>query len=457
MPEGTAATFTFESNQSFAGFECKLDTGDFVSCASGQQYTSTVGRHTFAVQATDAYGVSPISTRSWTVEAATVVPPTATITEWPRGRVSTTKARFVFTSDDPAATFECRFDGGPYSPCRPGVTYPTPRSDTYTFYVRAVSADGTRGPPDGRGWTVVIAAAGVPDTRIVDSEVDGRDATFSFTATPAAGASFQCKVDFDSYSSCPSDFTFIDVPPGSHTFYVRAVNRAGRDPTPASRVFVIAAPRSSKAHRAFRIVGPAGIAIVAIGSLVTLRARRRSRPSRLAWQLEAKDKEPSEICTGDRSYTWRHDCKLTPALRSVDRLPLSARTGDGGRLERTLDGELVDTVNEAVRAARSVHSRDRLPELLERISARLTAEIDDWLAREPGLMVVRIEAHLKGGKVECGFERFECVGGHWVKRETWKGEVEDESDEPIATVPLPHRSDAAARLVNDLRVFVERV
>ncbi len=60
------------------------------------------------------------------------------------------------------------------------------------------------------------------------------EASFNFTASPATGASFECKLDDEpAFTSCSSPKAYADLDEGMHTFEVRAVNSAGADPSPA--------------------------------------------------------------------------------------------------------------------------------------------------------------------------------------------------------------------------------
>jgi hypothetical protein len=77
-PSGTvgtdSATFTF-SSESGATLECSLDGASFGSCTSPKNYAGLQdGSHTFGVRATDKVGnVSQTTSRSWTVDAASVI------------------------------------------------------------------------------------------------------------------------------------------------------------------------------------------------------------------------------------------------------------------------------------------------------------------------------------------------------------------------------------------------
>jgi hypothetical protein len=69
-PSGPDVTFDFSANEAGASFECSLDGGGFVACASPQTYAGlSAGPHTFEVRATDAAGNgdgTPAS-HTWTV------------------------------------------------------------------------------------------------------------------------------------------------------------------------------------------------------------------------------------------------------------------------------------------------------------------------------------------------------------------------------------------------------
>ncbi|HEX7143837.1 MAG TPA: hypothetical protein VF225_00890 [Gaiellaceae bacterium] len=65
----TSATFTFHDADPTATFLCRLDTGGYSPCSTGQSYTGlSAGSHTFYVKATDQYGnASAPATYSWTI------------------------------------------------------------------------------------------------------------------------------------------------------------------------------------------------------------------------------------------------------------------------------------------------------------------------------------------------------------------------------------------------------
>jgi hypothetical protein len=81
----------------------------------------------------------------------------------------------------------------------------------------------------------------LPNTTIGAKPTDptkSTEASFSFTANPAAGATFECKLDAEpDFSTCTSPKGYTGLSEGQHTFAVRAVSSAGADPTPASHTW----------------------------------------------------------------------------------------------------------------------------------------------------------------------------------------------------------------------------
>jgi len=82
-----------------------------------------------------------------------------------------------------------------------------------------------------------------PQTRISKATINSkkRTATFKFVGSGSSKPySFQCKLDKKKWASCRSGMTYKGLKPGSHTFWVRAKDDAGRvDKTPATKKFKI--------------------------------------------------------------------------------------------------------------------------------------------------------------------------------------------------------------------------
>ena len=202
-----------------------------------------------------------------------------------------------------------------------------------------------------------------------------------------------------------------------------------------------------------------GLPILSVG--IGFGVRRRLR---LQWQREATEEEPRERCSGRESHTRKLECKAKPALRKVEKLSLSVPEDEAeeGSREHEVEGRIVDALNRALRWRR-LRMRRRSRQTVEPLGEQLAAEIERWLADRGGPLDVSVEAHLKGGKLECEYRRSKCVrdGSErvWKEISRWKGEVEDEATEPVAVVrvPMQPRPQRLEQLVEALVALVERI
>lgn len=153
----TSATFTFTTDDPYAGFECSLDAGQWIQCASPRGYSSLAyGTHEFRVRAWDPAGnidATPAS-RTWTIAAPDATAPETTITAGPSGTTTSTSASFSFSASE-QATFECALDGAAYAPCTSPRAYSGLAGGSHTFTVRATDAVGNvDASPASRTWTI---------------------------------------------------------------------------------------------------------------------------------------------------------------------------------------------------------------------------------------------------------------------------------------------------------------
>ncbi|SDU18316.1 parallel beta-helix repeat (two copies) [Jiangella alkaliphila] len=251
----TAAQFAFTTSENWGGevtTECRLDAAAYEPCDSPTSYSGlSAAEHTFDVRATDSAGNARTESHSWTVQD--VAGPEAEITDVTAGSLV---IEFTGTDDHTATAdlrFECRVDSAAYSVCVSPKTYSdadlaamTPGE--HTFHVRAVDEAGNVGPADSHAFTVADTTA--PDTSITGSPTNNTtntDASFAFTGsdngTPAAGLTFECKLDAGTYAACTSPKAYTGLTVGPHTFEVRAKDAAGNvDQTPATFVWTIQEP-----------------------------------------------------------------------------------------------------------------------------------------------------------------------------------------------------------------------
>ncbi|MBI5840908.1 MAG: S-layer homology domain-containing protein [Chloroflexi bacterium] len=119
-------------------------------CSLTHPLTLSNGPHTWWVRAWNSTGYG-----KWSNPMYFSVAPDTTITSNPPNPSTSANATFSFTSNDPAATFECQLDSGSYSACTSSKSYTGLSESSHTFNVRAVESYGTPDPtPASYTWTI---------------------------------------------------------------------------------------------------------------------------------------------------------------------------------------------------------------------------------------------------------------------------------------------------------------
>lgn len=165
-------------------------------------------------------------------------PPVASIDVSPVTVSSDRSASFTFSADEPGA-FACKLDNGAFAACVSPKAYGPLADGQHTFQLQVTDVAGNLGSIVTYTWTV---DATPPQTTIVsgpDNPTNKRDAAITFTSDESNSV-FECQLDGGAYAPCASPKSYANLQDGSHTFSVRAVDRAGNvDPTPATRTWVI--------------------------------------------------------------------------------------------------------------------------------------------------------------------------------------------------------------------------
>lgn len=175
--------------------------------------------------------------------AADTTAPESQIDSGPADGSTTNYRHPEFTySGTPAADtdhFECSLDHADFEDCpASGMRFNDLDDGSHTFAVRAVDAAGNVDEsPATRTWTIDTVS---PQTTITSGPSGlslSSKATFTFTSSEA-GSSFHCRMDAGSWQACTSPQTYDGVRGGSHSFAVRATDKAGNPPSvPAQRTW----------------------------------------------------------------------------------------------------------------------------------------------------------------------------------------------------------------------------
>jgi hypothetical protein len=173
-----------------------------------------------------------------------------------------TTPTFLFSSDDPAALFQCSLDGGGFAGCDSPHTTAALSEGSHQLQVRAVDSAGNQGPAVTRDFTVDSSVPAVTFTGGPEGPTRERRPTFTFTSVP--GATFQCKLDAAAVPCASGSFTpAADLADGEHFFEVTATSLVGVSGSGAPRVFtvdtagpetvIVAAPPAQTTERTPRI------------------------------------------------------------------------------------------------------------------------------------------------------------------------------------------------------------
>ncbi|HEY6179094.1 MAG TPA: hypothetical protein VIX73_31790, partial [Kofleriaceae bacterium] len=159
--------------------------------------------------------------------------PDTTIDQAPDMFSRSGQATFLFSSNDPTATFLCRIDKEVAQPCQSPYVRTLP-DGTHSFSVKAVDAAGNSDDtPAERVWTIDTVA---PDTMLLSgppAQDNSVMVQFTFRSNEQS-VTFDCSLDNGGYLPCTSGASFGPVGDGPHSFAVRARDRAGNvDLSPA--------------------------------------------------------------------------------------------------------------------------------------------------------------------------------------------------------------------------------
>jgi subtilisin family serine protease len=149
-------------------------------------------------------------------------------------------ATFEFSSNDPAASFECSVDGAAFAPCSGGSsqTIEPLAPGPHSFAVRSRDPRGNVDPtPATRSFSVESDAPSTEITSRPRRRTRARGASFKFRSTEP-GSTFECRLDGRPFKPCASPRRFRQVPAKRHRFQVRATDPVGNaDPSPAAAIW----------------------------------------------------------------------------------------------------------------------------------------------------------------------------------------------------------------------------
>ncbi len=244
-------SFAFSSSDDQASFKCRVggDADPFVPCALGRQGSGTFttpplrdGHHRFSVEAVDGAEVSPIASRSFTVDTKA---PETTISSGPAdGSVSSNRSpSFSFAASEPGSTFECRLEARKFAACSSPRSLGPLSDGGHVFRVRAIDPAGNVGAAASRSFAIDTEAPrlAIKGPRRVRTATRRASALFVLKASERVHR--HCRIDSKRFEPCAWRYRTPKLGQGAHTLDVKAVDRAGNVAARQKRFKIVAKAR----------------------------------------------------------------------------------------------------------------------------------------------------------------------------------------------------------------------
>lgn len=189
LASSTSAEFIFASSESNSTFECDLNDGGWLPCASPHGLNDLAdGSHIFKVRARDASNNTDQTPaeHNWTVDTAA---PPITITVGPPEFASSTAANFQFETAEDYADYQCSLDANVWQLCAASTTAADLIEGRHSLEVRGLDRANNTGSSTSKTWLVDLTApASTVAVLAVTYEATGFTVAWSGSDADATGS-----------------------------------------------------------------------------------------------------------------------------------------------------------------------------------------------------------------------------------------------------------------------------
>lgn len=222
-----SVSFAFTGEPETGSFECRLDGGAWVTCASPTPFGPlSDGSHTFEVrQVDDAGNISPVTAATqFTID--TVAPVAPSVGGEPGAAFRSADVKVPFDGGEPGGSYDCRLDDGDWEACTSPVGYSDLADGPHTVRVRQTDAAGNAGAVAARSFVVDTVAPGAPVLTSVPADRIATPAT-TVAFVGEEGTTLECRLDGAAWEACTSPLALRELADGGHTVDVRQTDEAG--------------------------------------------------------------------------------------------------------------------------------------------------------------------------------------------------------------------------------------
>ncbi|HTA35190.1 MAG TPA: hypothetical protein VK761_00640 [Solirubrobacteraceae bacterium] len=288
------ARFAFTDQQAGVGFQCQLDGGQVVTCASGVTFSSLAqGSHSFKVRAISGSKTGSITSYSWTVDTT---PPAASISypadgstlnalDWsthcPRSGSICGVAKDASGVDGVTVSIQRNggawWSGSSFSQSSESFhnaalesrgrdttrwSYPLalPTDGSYTIHVRASDQAGNTTPAGSQAITHFAIDTTPPPVPTItarpQASTTSKSASFGFS-DGEPGATLLCRRDGGRFERCTSPISYGALQLGAHSFQVQARDAVGNTSAAATYAWTIVKEVAPASGKPFTVTGGA--------------------------------------------------------------------------------------------------------------------------------------------------------------------------------------------------------
>jgi hypothetical protein len=160
--------------------------------------------------------------------------PQTEIDSGPSGLTNQTNATIAFSSGSVTPTFQCRLDGGSWTPCVSPDTISGLANGPHQLSVRATNRAGRADPsPPSADWTVDTTAPMATFSSGPPSASMSTQAAFAFSSSKP-GSTFSCQLDARTAAPCSSPYSLGSLTDGPHTLTLFSTDGIGNVSSPVS-------------------------------------------------------------------------------------------------------------------------------------------------------------------------------------------------------------------------------
>jgi len=224
---------------------CSLDNAVFAVCTSPYNLSNLAqGAHNVKIYVQDAASnKSGTQTVSFSVNTAIAIP-TVAISQMPAAFSNSASASFSFSgssSNSTISSYQCSMDNSAFAACSSPQAYSSLAEGSHSFAVKAIDASGQSSAAANYSFAVDVTAPSAP---VVSSNqmnpTKSTSLNLTFNSTDASGvAKYECKLDAGFFTACVSPQAFSGLSSTSHSFVVRATDKAGNVSTEGSYSIVV--------------------------------------------------------------------------------------------------------------------------------------------------------------------------------------------------------------------------